>query len=87
MMSAKRLTEIKRRLKAATKGPWDGDASGIQAGKTAKYEHIFDTYPYEGGAFVSYRAEEDVALMVHAWEDIRDLLTEIDRLKAVATAV
>lgn len=78
-MTRVEISEIEKRLKAATKGPW----------KTTPFEYDHRLYGAKGeevycetqfdGAW--FEREEDFALVAHAWEDIRNLLDEVKRLR------
>ena len=84
------LTDIRARLTAATSGPWvrGHDELTVTAGTwpiaIVGVSHNDITVDYEDDAVffdhVSSSADADLDLIVHAPEDIKALLNEVDRL-------
>lgn len=75
-----RLAEIRARVEAATPGPWAVDSSGVFGADTvvaavSGYERVVGSLAFGAGE----DAEADRAFTLHASEDMRALLAEVER--------
>lgn len=102
-MSDERLNEISARHAAATPGPWWSDDSescwrlhGVHAELPPPFpgfppqilNHQILKAPKRNTPFAEYWPNEaDAALISNAWQDERDLLTEVHRLRDEVNAV
>jgi hypothetical protein len=83
-MSAERLAEIRQREQAAPKGPWR-----IERHEPSLCNYILS----EGGeleiglGYVGNHTEAEGNFIVHARQDVPDLLAEVDRLRAELTNI
>lgn len=72
-MDETRLNEIRERHARATKGPW-GYESGTVITKIRAGDY--------SDAVASYVEADNAAFIAHSWQDIADLIAEVERLRA-----
>jgi hypothetical protein len=85
MLSDERLAEIKARHAAATKGDWTWHPKGY---KEAASVHVWTEdegqrplfYAYPQGS--AWATDDDIIFVGDAYQDIPDLVAEVERLKA-----
>ena len=91
-MDQKRLEEIKKRAKAATKGPWANyervkhiardQNGGLAIRLDVPDESGEEWEPLWDGYDMLFPCSEDVDFIAHARTDIPELLAELERLRA-----
>ncbi|AYD89160.1 hypothetical protein D5R93_02205 [Actinomyces lilanjuaniae] len=90
------LAPVRRRLDAATPGPWDHDTVThlVSAGTwpvamvgTGPEQMIPDWEDEHAATWTSPSAHDDAELISHAPEDIHALLGEVDRLRDALTQI
>ena len=94
-LTTEQLAEIRERAEAATKGPWRSHDFG-HAGEeepssivvhVGKFDHS-DLLTYDTETAVAWmprwerQESDDAAFIAHARDDVPDLLSEVDRLRA-----
>ena len=89
-LSEHRLAEIELRWHRATTGPWEFDANRHTHDSPVFAAWAVEKYGYIGegnGSVVGssewiWLKDEDGEFIAHSWQDVRDLIDEVRRLRA-----
>lgn len=81
MLTPEQLSEIEKRLNAATPGPWERDCFLVTEKGYVRHPYRQICHTGQGMRRDGAESERNANFIAHAWEDIELLLREVRRLQ------